>query len=368
VVPLAWRMIAKDRARFLVTVAGVGFTSMLMLFLLGVYEGVKAESNGYARQRPAELWISQSNSTNLIRSTSLLSSSLGEGIGAIGGVGSLAPLLRTIGTSEIRGKSVTFFILGIDPAQPATAPLVVEGTALIRRGEIILDRSFAAKHRLGISDTVHVQERAFRVVGLSTGTNAVVTQFNFLTLGDARELMGVPDLVSFWLASVTDGTPARDVADSIRARFPGLNAFTREEFVRNNLEEMRTGLLPILSTIAVLGAMTGGAVLTLLLYGGVLEKRADYALLKAIGASHRFIVLLVVRQSLVAVATGLAFGALAYAVGVPILTWLVPEIALAMTLPIALSVALAALAIGGAGAWLPIRKLRQIYPAEVFRA
>jgi putative ABC transport system permease protein len=368
VVPLAWRMIAKDRARFLVTVAGVGFTSMLMLFLLGVYEGVKAESNGYAQERPTDLWISQSNSTNLIRSTSLLSASLGEGISAIGGVDSLAPLLRTIGTSEIRGRSVTFFILGIDPAAPATAPSLAEGTALNRRGEIVLDRSFAAKHGLGIGDTVQVQERAFRVAGLSTGTNAVVTQFTFMTLADARELMGVPDLVSFWLVSVKHRTSRGSVADTVRARFPGLNAFTHEEFVRNNLDEMRTGLLPILSTIAVLGAMTGGAVLTLLLYGGVLEKRADYALLKAIGASHRFVVLLVARQSLVAVAAGLGFGALAYAAGVPILTLLVPEIALAMTLPVALTVTLAALAIGAAGSWLPIRKLRHIYPAEVFRA
>jgi putative ABC transport system permease protein len=367
-IPMARRMVARDRVRFSVSVAGAGFTTLLLLFLLGTYEGVQREANGYVSTRPADVWVCQSNSNNLMRSTSLVGAAVGEEIGRLDGVAGITPLLRTIATARIRDRSVTFFILGIDPDSDASAPVIIAGSGRLQPGEIILDRALAAKHGIRPGDSIQVQDRTFRVAGISSGTNAVLTQFAFATLEDAASLLGLAGVVSFWLVSSGEGESAGALAQTIRDRFPGLNAFTRDEFVRNNLDEMRTGLLPILATLATLGFMTGGAVLTLLLYGGVLERRPDYALLKAIGASHRFLVLVVARQSLLAVMGGLVFGTLAYALAAPLLRRLVPETALAISPTIAATVGLTALLMGLIGSWLAIRKLRWIYPGEVFRA
>jgi putative ABC transport system permease protein len=131
---------------------------------------------------------------------------------------------------------------------------------------------------------------------------------------------------------------------------------------------MRTGLLPILATVALFGGVVGTALLTLLLYGAILERREDYALLKAIGASRGLLWRLVLRQALVAVALGFLFGVLAYLAAQPLVALLVPVLSVSLSLSACAIIAGASLAMGALGAWLPLSRLERIYPAEVFRA
>lgn len=365
---LAWKVIWKDRARFLVTTAGVGFAGVLALFLFAVYQGVKAESNGYVADRPTDVWVAQANATNLIKSNSLIPADRVDALRDVPGVASVAPLLRTIATVRLPEETLSMFVLGIDPEADATVPAVVEGSGRPGPGGIVLDRAFAAKHGFSVGDTIRLQDRSFRVAGLSTGTNALLAQFSFVTMEEARRVAGLPTFVSFWLVEAAPGVSGDALAARIRRAVPSLNAIPSAEFSDNNLREIRTGVLPILWIVAVLGAVTGGAVLTLLLYGGILERRSDYALLKALGAGQRFVDGVVLGQSLLTVASGALFALLGYAAVTPVLVRLVPELALDLTLPIAGAVLTAMVLLGVVGAWLPIRKLRGIYPGEVFRA
>ena len=367
-VPLGWRMISQDRVRLLITAAGVGFAVVLILFLCGVYEGVKTESNGYVAQRTVDVWVTQNNSTNLIRSTSFLRAARGMAIKRVRGVRSITSILRLITTVTIGGRTATTFILGIDTGSTIALPAVVAGSAELHHGDIILDRAFARVHHVRVGESLQVQGKPYRISGLSEGTNAVITQFAFVSLGDAQDLLGFQNIVSFFLLTADSGVGRATLARRIHATLPTLNAFTAEQFSENNLDEIRTGLLPVLGTIAVFGGVVGTAVLTLLLYGTVLEKRDDYALLKAIGASQTFLRRLLFRQSLAGVACGMVFGALAYAACGPLATWLVPQLALSLSWPLVAGVGAASLVMGAAGAWLPIRKLSRVFPAEVFRA
>jgi len=52
-IPIARRMIWREKTRFFITAAGLGLTAMLMMFLLGVYEGVKRGSTGYVEANRA---------------------------------------------------------------------------------------------------------------------------------------------------------------------------------------------------------------------------------------------------------------------------------------------------------------------------
>jgi len=367
-VPLALRLLARDRIRFAVTVTGICFVVILMLFLSGVYEGVRTESNGYVAGRPADVWIAQNNTTNLIRSSSFLQSSRADAFQAVPGVASIAPLLRLITTLSIRGRGVTAFVFGVVPGAAATYPKVVNGTGKLGKGEIVIDRALARRVGIGIGDTIRVQSRPYRVTGISTGTNAIISQFTFIRLEDAQELLGFPGVVSFFLIQAAPGVSRELLADRLRSRAPLLNVFSSDAFIANNLDEMRTGLLPILSTVAVFGGVVGVVVLTLLLYGTMLERREDYALLKAIGAGRGVLRVLVLRQSLVSVCCGFAFGLLGYFIAQPIVGGLVPVLALSLSPASAAVIGGAALAMGGVGAWLPLKKLERIYPAEVFRA
>ncbi len=366
-VPVGRRMLVHDRARFGLTVAGVGMTVGLVLFLFTVYQGALLEGNGYVAARPVDAWVMHRNSTNLVRSVSYMQEEMAEGLRTIPGVGRVDPLLRVIASTRIRGRRATFFILGIDPRADATRPTVVAGQPTPEPGTLLVDRALAARYGLTMGDSIEVQGLTFRVGGLTSGTNALVTQFAFATLPDAQRLLGFEGIVSYLLVQATSGTTARTVTDTLRARFDELNTFTQAEFSANNVAEMRTGVLPLLWTLTVFGVVVGGVILSLLLYGGVLERREDYALLKAVGAGSRWVDGLVLRQAFFTVVCGLGAGVLVYACAALVARSVMPEIAFAAgpwTVP---ATVLGALVLGMLAAWLPLWKLRRVYPGEVFR-
>ena len=361
-------MIWKDKARMMITVGGVGFTVMLMLFLLGVYGGVKAGSTNYVLRSPAQIWICEKNSTNLLRSSSFLRASLGEEIQKIRGVDKVTGILRVLATTQVRGKPATLFVFGFDPDSRLSAPSVLAGgTSRIVPHGIIIDKAFAAKHGLTLGSSLQVKEKEFHVSGICEGTNAIVAQFVFMRLEDAQALLGFPGVVSFYLVTLDDGLKDADFIGLIKQRFPALSVFTKEEFVENNLEEMKTGVLPVIWTIAFFGVLIGVTVITLMLFGGVLEKREDFALLKAVGAGERYLASLVVKQALLYVLIGYLFGVILYLLITPGLLKLVPEITLDLGPGSAALVLCVSLSMGVLGSWTPVRKLSRIFPTEVFR-
>lgn len=369
-VPLGWRIVSRDWIRFFVTVSGSGVALSLMLFLVGVYGGVKNESNGYVESRPIDVWVAQSNTTNLIRSTSFLDLYWHDTLLESPSVGSVASLLRLITNLTINGKVYTAFVCGIEPGLPATRPTITHGSGDLAPGEIVVDRAFAKRTGITVGDMLLVQEEPFRVAGISTGTNAVITQFTFISMADAQGLLpkAFRHIVSFLLITAKPGVSTAALAADLRERAPSLNVFTADQFAGNNLEEMRTGLLPILATVAIFGGVVGAAVLTLLLYGSILERREDYALLKAIGASRAFLMRLVFRQCLTAVTWGFGFALLTYALMKPVLMHFVPILTISLSWRAGTLIGLAAIVMGLLSAWLPLSRLERIYPGEVFRA
>lgn len=368
-VPVARRMILRDKGRFTITVGGVAFSVMLMLFLFGVYEGAKRGATAYVTQSPAELWICQNNSNNLLRTSSFFSSRFLTEMGELSGVGDVTGIVRVLVTTSLNERSVTLFLFGFDPSSRLGSPRgLIKGSSHIGPGEIILDRAFVNKHDLELADSLEIQGRNFRLAAVTTGTNAIVAQFAFSTLEDAQGLLGMPGIISFCLLA-TDGTKdPRAVAEEIRGRFPFLAVFNKDQFVRNNLDEMSSGILPVLGTIALLGLVIGVTLITLMLYGSILERRDEYAVLKAIGISQRALVSVVLKQSVSISTMGFLLGSVLAFTSFPLLLRWVPELSLTFTWSHVGVVTVLSFGIGALGSWAPIHKLVAIYPAEVFRA
>jgi putative ABC transport system permease protein len=357
-VPLARRLLFRSRGGFIVTVAGVAATVSLLLFLFAVHAGVKDGSTRYVRTAGVDVWISQKGSDNILKSSSFLPASLADRVRSVEGVEAASPLVRILSKAEIRGRlSSTLFLFGFDPVTRLGAP---EGSPLLARGEIVLDEAFARKYTLQAGDTILIQRKRFRIAGLSEGTNTLVSQFGFVRFDDGVELSGLRDTASF---IVVRGKSAA----KIREALPEFAVHEADDFVRHHEEEMENGVLPVFAAAAVFGAAVGGILVALMLYTSALERREDYATLKALGAGQRVLLRLVVVQALLVTLAGCAAGALLTAAITPLLLRIVPAITLRYS-PMFLLVLPAALLIGMAAAAAPLRVLRRIYPGEVFRA
>jgi putative ABC transport system permease protein len=367
-VPLAWRLIVFDRLRFGITVAGIGVSVVLILFLIALYDGIRRESNGYFERRPIAAWVAQENTTNFIKSSSYVSMSGLPVLDSVPGVAAVTPLVRLITTLDLPEAPVSVIVLGIDSSSTAGVPDVSEGRAMPASGEVVLDGSLARRHHLAVGDSVTVQGHRFRIVGMSRGTNSVLTQFAFIALSDAHELAGASLVASFFLVRAEPGVSPDSLAARLTGRVPRTRVLTRDTFAANNLHELQDGLFPILIAVAVIGGTVALIVLTLLLSGAILEQRETYAVLKAIGASPATLTRVVVGQALAAVLGGVLVGLLLYVAGAPLVLRLVPVLALALQLPAAVAVAGAALVVGIVGALIPLWRVGRIHPAELFRA
>ncbi len=366
-IPLVRRMLMSERSRLAITVSAVAIMVMQMLFLGGIYQGVKLGAIGYVAHSPADLWVCQNNSRNLLRSTSFIRQITLNDISRLKGVERAEGILKVIATARIHGKEETMFVFGLPPEASLSSPPMVTGTSVPGEGEIVLDRSFARKYSLTVGDSITLQHDSYRVSGISRETNATVTQYSFVSLMDAQQLLGFAGIVSFIPIRVDPHADAQALADTIRTRYPALSVFDRATFMENTLREMQAGVLPLFWTILVLGVLSGILVITLMFYQSVLEMRTDYALMMAIGARSSFLTSLVLKQTLAVTLVGFLGGALLDLFLAPVLENLVPALNIVSRWEDVLFVLAASLGVGSAGSVFPIRKLRGIYPAEVFR-
>lgn len=353
--------------RLAITVTGIALCVTLMLFLLSIYSGVSAGSVEYIRRSNTDLWVLQRNATNILRGSSILSSPQGNALRQIPGVASASPVLFLLSGIKLEGQQATMFVTGFDPTTGVGGPpQIKEGRTVRDEADIVLDECFAQKFKLQIGQSVRIQDDSFRVVGISSGTNAFVIQYAFVTIGAAQELIGFPNLVTCYLLRVDSSEDVAAVQQAIRAALPRLEVYDHATFLRNNIHEMETGILPLLYAVAAIGAVVLTAILSLLLVIGVLEQRRDFAVVKTLGAPPHFLPSVIATQALALSFAGSAVAVAGFFPLTALLSTLAPEVSTRISTLEVIVVCGAALALGLVSSLLAIQKLRRIYPLEAF--
>ena len=363
----ALKTIFDQRLKFIMTTCGMALCIMLMLFLLSVYRGVYVGSLGYVTSCNADLWILQRNATNILRTTSFIRTDQRELLQSIPGISSVSPVLIINGTVRFKDRSGTVYLTGFNPANGnGGPPKIAEGNMLTANDQIILDQSFAAKYNIHINDRIRIKDDSLTVVGLSSGTNMFVIQYAFITLAKAHSLLWFANIISAYLVKVREGESKQAIISRIYAAVPDINVFDRTTFIKNNIKEMESGILPLLYMIAIIGAIVLTAILSLILSINVLERRKDFAIMKALGSPKGFLPGLIIEQSMILIFSGLAVGIIFFFPLIRVLEKISPEVSAVSSSTQVLTVCLGAVIISLISSIGPIRKLNRIYPLEAF--
>ncbi len=364
----AIKMLTHHPPRLMLTIGGVALCLVLMLFLLSIYSGVADGSVEYIRQSKADLWVLQGNATNILRGTSILTAAHGNVLRSVAGVRHASAVLLSL-TSIRKGEELaTIFLTGFDPdGGLGGPPAIIQGRGIAGDGDIVLDRSFAQKYDFSLGDTVTLNDGPARVVGFSTGTNAFVIQYAFATLRRVQANIGYPTIVTCYLITVEKDAHAEDVVAAIREELPGIEVFDNTTFLQNNMHEMESGVLPLLYTIAAIGAVVLTVILSLLLSISILEKRKDFAVLKAIGAPLGFLPRLITGQALLITLAASAVSLGLFYPLVSVVETLTPEISTLSSVSHVGFVAGTAVLLGLVSAFLSAKRLRHVYPLEAFQ-
>jgi putative ABC transport system permease protein len=272
------------------------------------------------------------------------------------------------------GLRVDVSVLGFDPRAAIFAvPDIERQNAVLERPDTVLvdDSSRSLFGPLQTGRVVDIAGRRMTIGGtyqLGTGFLglgiAIASEANFFRMFPNRP----PDTVNLGLISLKPGADPDRAAQAIRAILPAdTQVFTRPELVAHEVAywTTRTATGLIFGSGLVVAFVVGIMVLYQTLATQITRQLPQFATLKAIGYSDRYLAGIVLIESFLI--TAVAFvPALGAALGVYALVRSETLLPLALTVPQLATVFAITLAMAAVSAFLSLSGLRRADPAEIF--
>lgn len=314
-VPLAWLQLYKSKGRLLAAVAGIAFASLLMLTHMGVSDALFDSAVLLHHKLNGEIVIVSKQYQFLIRSQSFSDRRLQQAL-AVDGVESAAPLYLGMApwTNPWSRKTRDVFMVGFEPRpgvlnvsgldepfQELREPDTVLFDELSREEFGPIDEAFLA----GESVDVQIGPRKMRVVGLfALGTSfgvdgsLLTSDLNFLRVapGARKGLIGMgvvklkPDAGLEAVRAQLDDLLPDDVA-----------VLAREQLIENEVAYWAGGT-PIGFTAflgVAMGWIVGAVIVYQILSSDVSEHLQEYATLKAMGYTNRYLFGVVMQEAVI---------------------------------------------------------------------
>jgi len=365
---LARRNLVANRGRMAASAGGVALAFTLVLALDAVLLGVTNQLTRYIDDSGADVFVAQNGVRNLHMVVSALPADTVDRVAAVDGVEEATPLLYVTGTVSAAGEDAVAYIFGIPADATMGRPVrLADGTGDLGPDEAIIDARAAGRLGVGLGDRVTILGRSFGVSGLSEGTSNLVNSIAFVRLEDFAAVRGMGGVVSYVLVRVERGADATAVASRIERLVPETTVLTRAAFAAEERRLVMDMSGDVIVTMDVIGFVVGLTVVALTVHIATLSRRREFGILKAIGASNRFISLVVVDGAALSVALGLLTAIALTAALVVVVPLTGADLGLAIGLDSVAKVLGFGALIALAAALLPIRQIAGLDPATVFR-
>lgn len=365
---LGYRNLFQSRTRLIVSVGGVALALLLILTLDGILAGSERRMTAYIDNTGADIFIAQKGVRNMHMASSSLPRSVLAEVQAVEGVIDVTAILYLTNVIDVGEQQFLAYVIGVDPeAEFGGAWELAAGRSHPTEGEIVIDGTVAKNAGLNLGDQVEVLGRSFILVGLTKGTTSIINSVAFIALEDFFRQRGTDETISYVLARASERERSDVIAKRIEAEVGGVTAVARQAFSAEEaqiIQDMGSDIIAIMNSI---GFLIGLAVTGLTIYTATLSRKAEYGMLKALGARNSHLYLTVGWQTALSIALGLIV-AVALTLSLTVLVPLVlPELEL-VVLPGALAkAATAAAGIAMLAATIPVWQITRVDPAMVFR-
>ena len=369
---LAWRNLSHDRARFIVTLIGVGFSVLLMGVELGLLVGFARTTSGLVDHSHVDLWITPAGTTNVDIAGRLDERRRFQAL-AVPGVASVGKLMLQFGFwKKPDGGNESVSLVGIELDSDKLQPWnLVEGQVadLQQQDAVIIDRLYADKLGVrAVGDTVEINSRRARIVGFTSGLRTF-TQSPYVWMTHRNALVYPnyrPDQTTYLLVSLKPGADAEQVRRALHERLGRVDVWHRADFARQAQKYwlITTGAGSALLLSALLGLVVGIVIVGQTLYATTVDRLPEYATLRAIGAPASYLNRVILKQAAISAAFGFGLGTLAVYAIVAITSY--GNVAVIVPLWLVLVLAVLTIFMCMFGALISIRRLVRIDPTSVF--
>lgn len=370
---LAWRNLSHDRTRFIATLIGIAFSVVLMGAQLGLLIGFSQTASTVVDHVDADLWVIPLGTTNVDIAGRMPERRRHEAL-AVPGVASVDELMVQFAFwRKPDGGRESVIITGFSLASGRGAPwaMAIGDSADLQIADgVIIDRLYQKK--LGVTalgQEVEINNQRARIVGFTDGIRTFTqSPYVFTTHTRSQALtLGRNDETTYLLVKLAEGADADTVQTALAQRLPWVEVLTGKQFARRTQAYwmITTGAGAALLLAAALGLVVGIVIVGQTLYASTLDRLAEYATLRAIGANHRYLHRVIVKQASISAVLG-------YIIGLAVTLAMVAYSRtgnVAMALPPWAIVLLAALTLAMCllGALVSIRRITRIDPTTVFQ-
>lgn len=291
--------------RTLVSVAGVALGVCLVMLFTGLARGMSNDLQRRASNVRAEIIFTRPGAILLTGSTANLSTKYVESLQQIEGVAAALPVIRYVaqggkgfGFEQIEGVEWEPFTrvneIHIDAGRPPQAA-----------DEVVIDEVKARNSKLKIGDTLSLfGNKPFRITGIYSPESGARVK---MTLAAMQEALEAPGKCTYIMVKVRNPDEQVAMAKRIDEALPGNKIqFTRDIFT--GLEKTIPYLGVFLRILVGLAAVVSAVVVMLAMYTTITERTREIGILKALGASRRYIVFIIESEALLISVVGLVAG------------------------------------------------------------
>jgi putative ABC transport system permease protein len=369
---LAQRNLFHDRLRLVATVVGIVFSIVLVTVQLGLYFGFGRMVTTMIDHASGDLWIIPAGAKSFEDPSPLDERNRFAAL-SVNGVFDVTAVV--IGFAEWRlpsGGTTPVFVVGSDVRAPGLHPWnVVAGStdALAIPNTVAVDQTYFERLGVkGLGATAEIRDQKVEVAVITKGIRSfTTTPYVFTSLDRARAYTGTAaNKAAFFLVHLAPKANVGSVQKRLQANLTDVEVLTQAEFRERSRTFwlFDTGAGAALFAGALLGVIVGTVIVAQTLYSSTKDHINEFATLRAIGSSGRYIHKVIIWQALLNAVIGFTIAA---SIGFVIVDQ-TAESALPIVMTPALTIGLFALTVFMCvtSAIAAIIKVMRIDPAMVF--
>ena len=297
--------------RSAISILGVALGVALIMLFTGLAHGMSEDLQKRSSNVSAEIIFTRPGSMQLTSSSANLNTKYVELLQNIEGVESVTPVIRyfypsgSFGIDQVEG-------IEWDSFSKMNNIRIIQGRAPSAPDDVVIDETKASRNHPVGSTLKIFGDRQYRVVGIYAPESGARAK---LTLASLQETLEVPGKCTFIFIKLKNPADQVTVARRIEEKFPGNKIqFTREVFA--TIENSIPGLNIFLRVLVGLAAVVSALVVMLAMHTTITERTREIGILKAMGASRRYIISEIEREALLISFLGMVVGfALAWLAG-----------------------------------------------------
>jgi putative ABC transport system permease protein len=378
--PLAWLQLIKQKARLAVAIAGIAFADVLMFVQLGILGALYDSATQPHRNLQADLVLINLHVQTLIDAKSFPRERLQQAL-AYEEVESIHPLY--VGDAAWRNPNTqinrSILVWGIDPANPPfTLPELTQYLDQLKLlDQVLFDQASRPEYgpivnllqQQGALEA-QMSDQTVQVIGLfklgvSFGAdgNVITSDSTFLKLFRDRPA----SQIDLGLIQLKPNADLQGVQAQLRAGLPhDVEVLTVPEFIQAEIDYWASGGTGFIFNMGVaVGFIVGIVIVYQILYSNVSEHLTEYATLKAMGYSDRYLLIMLMQEALILAALGYIPGFI-LSLGLYQITYAATLMPVAMKASRAAVVLLLTIIMCSASGAIAARKLRSADPADIF--